>query len=255
MKTTTIDVGQIYDVLDPLLVEKRLLRLPGVTSVGVNIASGTATIGFDETHTTIEAIQADLIACGFHCRGEVVPRHLCVPNDTTFPPAQPAASHHGSHLASQRHGSTNEGNGPGKAPAMSHDAMAHEMGHGDGMDMQAMVRDMRNRFWVALIFSVPIFLLQPMGMDFLRIDPPFGLNREILLFVFASAAILYPSWPFVVAAVRALRNGVLNMAVLVLLSVGTGYIFSVGSTFFFEGQQFYEAVAVLLVFILLGHWL
>ncbi|HWJ76056.1 MAG TPA: heavy metal translocating P-type ATPase [Kaistia sp.] len=255
MKTTTIDVGQLYDVLDPLLVEKRLLRLPGVASVGVNIASGTATIGFDETQTTIEAIQADLIACGFHCRGEVVPRHLCVPNDTTFPPAQPAASHHGSHLASQRHGSTNEGNGPGKAPAMSHDAMAHEMGHGDGMDMQAMVRDMRNRFWVALIFSVPIFLLQPMGMDFLRIDPPFGLNREILLFVFASAAILYPSWPFVVAAVRALRNGVLNMAVLVLLSVGTGYIFSVGSTFFFEGQQFYEAVAVLLVFILLGHWL
>jgi len=255
VKTTTIDVGQLYDVLDPLLVEKRLLRLPGVASVGVNIASGTATIGFDETQTTIEAIQADLIACGFHCRGEVVPRHLCVPNDTTFPPAQPAASHHGSHLASQRHGSTNEGNGPGKAPAMSHDAMAHEMGHGDGMDMQAMVRDMRNRFWVALIFSVPIFLLQPMGMDFLRIDPPFGLNREILLFVFASAAILYPSWPFVVAAVRALRNGVLNMAVLVLLSVGTGYIFSVGSTFFFEGQQFYEAVAVLLVFILLGHWL
>jgi Cu2+-exporting ATPase len=45
------------------------------------------------------------------------------------------------------------------------------------------------------------------------------------------------------------------MAVLVVLSVGTGYVFSVGSTFFFPGVQFYEAVAVLLVFILLGHWL
>jgi Cu2+-exporting ATPase len=45
------------------------------------------------------------------------------------------------------------------------------------------------------------------------------------------------------------------MAVLVVLSVGTGYLFSVGSTFLFEGQQFYEAAAVLLVFILLGHWL
>ena len=32
-------------------------------------------------------------------------------------------------------------------------------------------------------------------------------------------------------------------------------MFSVGSTFFFPGVQFYEAVAVLLVFILLGHWL
>jgi len=66
---------------------------------------------------------------------------------------------------------------------------------------------------------------------------------------------IYPVWPFIVGAVRALRNGILNMAVLVLLSVGTGYLFSVGATFFFKGEQFYEASAVLLVFILLGHWL
>ena len=45
------------------------------------------------------------------------------------------------------------------------------------------------------------------------------------------------------------------MAVLVVLSVGTGYLFSVGATFFFPSVQFYEAGAVLLVFILLGHWL
>ena len=36
--------------------------------------------------------------------------------------------------------------------------MAHEMGHGAGMTMDAMVRDMRNRFLVALVFAVPIFL-------------------------------------------------------------------------------------------------
>src|SRR6266852_4149181 len=58
-----------------------------------------------------------------------------------------------------------------------------------------------------------------------------------------------------VGAVRALRNGILNMAVLVVLSVGTGYLFSVGATFFFKGDQFYEASALLLVFVLLGHWL
>jgi len=45
------------------------------------------------------------------------------------------------------------------------------------------------------------------------------------------------------------------MAVLIVLSVGVGYVFSVGATFVFAGAQFYEAVAVLLVFILLGHWL
>nr|WP_232512426.1 copper-translocating P-type ATPase [Novosphingobium sp. PP1Y] len=133
--------------------------------------------------------------------------------------------------------------------------MAHEMGHGAGMDMAAMARDMRNRFFISLIFGLPIFGLSPMGMDRPLLTPPFGLDLNITLFLLASAAILYPVWPFVVAAIRALRNGVLNMAVLVLLSVGTGYLFSVGTTFFFEGQQFYEASAVLLVFILLGHWL
>jgi len=135
------------------------------------------------------------------------------------------------------------------------DAMAREMGHGGGMDMQAMVRDMRNRFWIALGFSLPIFAFSPMGMDFIKIPPPFGLRLDVVLFVLASAAILYPVWPFIVAAYRALRSGVANMAVLVVLSVGTGYLFSVGSTFFYGGQQFYEASAILLVFILLGHWL
>jgi P-type Cu2+ transporter len=118
------------------------------------------------------------------------------------------------------------------------------------MDMQDMVRDMRNRFWISLVFSLPIFLYSPMGMRFAPLTPPFGLSLNVFLFFLASAAILYPVWPFVVAAYRALRNGVLNMAVLVILSVGTGYLFSVGATFFFDGPQFYEASAVLLVFIL-----
>jgi Cu2+-exporting ATPase len=129
------------------------------------------------------------------------------------------------------------------------------MGHGAGMDMQAMVRDMRNRFWICLAFSVAVFVYSPMGGFFTPPAPPFGLSLDVWLFVLASIAVLYPSWPFVVAAWRAVTNGVLNMAVLVVLSVGTGYLFSVGATLWFRGAQFYEAVAVLLVFILLGHWL
>ena len=77
----------------------------------------------------------------------------------------------------------------------------------------------------------------------------------MFLFFLASAAILYPVWPFVVGAIRALRNGVLNMAVLVVLSVGTGYLFSVGATFFFRVSSFTKHPLCLLVFILLGHWL
>jgi Cu2+-exporting ATPase len=134
------------------------------------------------------------------------------------------------------------------------DATAHEMGHSEGHDMKSMARDMRNRFWIALAFSLPVFAYSPMGLPF-TLKPPFGIELNLFLFPFASAAILYPVWPFLVAAFRAIRSGVANMAVLVLLSVGTGYLFSVGATFIWGGQQFYEASSLLLVFILLGHWL
>ena len=273
MATTILEVGGMLSILDPQGVEKQLKRMPGVYVVTVNITAGTAAIKYDETVTNAEALRAKIIECGFHCRGEVLPNHVCAPSGEAALRKIGHGTHaqHMSHAAQTAHASGHTGHAETTAPrlsephlaharpvapspAMSHD-MAHEMGHGAGMDMQAMVRDMRNRFWISLIFSVPIFAFSPMGMDFVRLKPPFGLDLNILLFFLASAAILYPAWPFVVAAVRALRNGVLNMAVLVLLSVGTGYLFSVGATFFFEGQQFYEASAVLLVFILLGHWL
>ncbi len=139
-------------------------------------------------------------------------------------------------------------------PAMS-EGMAREMGHGGNQDLPAMVRDMRNRFWICLAFSVPIFVYSPMGKLFPPPAPPFDLALNRWLFFLASSAILYPIWPFVVAAWRAVKTGTLNMAVLIILSVGTGYLFSVGATFLFKSGQFFEAAAVLLVFILLGHWL
>jgi len=230
MKTATLDAGGMLSMLDYQAVEKQLGRMPGVQRATASIASNSATVEYDETITSVAALKDKINECGFHCTGQIMPKHVC-----ELRPGMPAAAQ------------------PPAAPT-AHD-MAHEMGHGAGMDMQAMVRDMRNRFWISLVFSVPIFAYSPMGMDFVRLNPPFGMDLNLLLFFLASAAIIYPVWPFVVGAVRALRNGVLNMAVLVLLSVGTGYLFSVGATFFFKGEQFYEASAVLLVFILLGHWL
>ncbi len=175
------------------------------------------------------------------------------PKSAPAAPAAPVVDPHKGHKGHEGH-TMPDATHPGPQPAMSSD-MAHEMGH-SGKDLPAMVRDMRNRFWICLIFTVPIFVYAPMGDFFKPPSPPFGLELNLWLFFFASAAILYPSWPFFVSAWRALMKGTLGMAALIVLSVGTGYIFSVGTTFFFkDGGQFFEAAAVLLVFILLGHWL
>jgi Cu2+-exporting ATPase len=114
-----------------------------------------------------------------------------------------------------------------------------DMGHGAGGDMQAMVRDMRNRFVVALVFAIPVFLYSQMGTMFgAALQPPFGLERTSS-FIVATLAIISPDGRST-SQHSALRNGVLNMAVLVLMSVGTGYVFSIAATFWFDGEQFYR---------------
>ncbi len=240
MKSVVVDVTGLVSALSAAGVEKRLRGVPGVTQAQVNYVAGNATVSYDEGVADLAAIRDAVRACGYHCAGEVTPRHVCEPE------APPAGTH--------RHGAADEAHADHGDGAADTRDMAHDMGHGGG-DMQAMVRDMRNRFWLAFVFTIPIFVYSPMGGMFTPPAPPFGLRLEVWLFLLGSIAVLWPSWPFFVAAWRALRNGVLNMAVLVVLSVGTGYLFSVGATFFFDGVQFYEAVAVLLVFILLGHWL
>jgi Cu2+-exporting ATPase len=234
MNTATLEVKGLFEELDHLGVEKRIGALPGVMHAHANPATSSVTVHYDQAVTNAEALREAVRECGYHCRGEVQPAHQC-----KFAEPDPHAAH-AKHAAQ-----------PG-----SKDEMAHDMGHGAGMDMAGMVRDMRNRFFVALTFSIPLFLWMPMGLPLPTPPVPFGLRMDQWLFILATGAVVWPSWPFWIAAWRALGNGVLNMAVLVVLSVGTGYIFSVASTFFFRGEvQFYEAVSVLLVFILLGHWL
>ncbi|PWB64257.1 MAG: copper-translocating P-type ATPase [Bradyrhizobiaceae bacterium] len=249
MKTVNIRVGDIFTGLDHLAVEKHLRHRPGVAAAAMNPGGDSVSVTYDESQTSVDAIEAAVEECGFHCRGQALPRHLCAPSHAD----------HRTHAAGVPQDTRAEHREVPGAPAARHARagehdMHDDMGHAGG-DMQAMVRDMRRRFFVALVFATPVFLYSPMGTMSEGLTPPFGIDRNLFLFVMASGAIIYPGWPFYVAAVRALRNGVLNMAVLVLLSVGTGYLFSVGVTFFFEGEQFFEAAAVLLVFILLGHWL
>ena len=275
MKTSVIAVHDLLSVLTVDEVEERIVKVPGVESATVNHAAENATVRYDETLLDVAAIKALVHQRGHQSAGESRPRHVtehepasegavvatqqAVPAAASTPdvavpkastvmpaavptPADPAAGGHEGHAA---HG--------GQSPMPA--SMAYEMGHG-GDDMAAMVRDMRNRFLICLVFTVPIFVYAPMGGLFKPPTPPFGLRLDLWLFFLASAAILYPSWTFFVSAWRALRKRTLSMAVLVVLSVGTGYLFSVGSTFFFKGGgQFFEAASVLLVFILLGQWL
>jgi Cu2+-exporting ATPase len=135
---------------------------------------------------------------------------------------------------------------------------AEAMGHGGhaGMSMESMVHDMRNRFLVAMVLSVPILLWSSIGRNVLHfnVPAPFGLRDDIFQLVLSLPVVFYSSWIFFDGAVRALRNRTLDMMVLVAVAIGAGWIYSVAVTVTGGGDVFYEAASVLATFVLLGHW-
>ena len=232
-----------------------LRRLHGVHRVEASPVSGSVTVTYDPAEISRETIEQTIRECGYHCRGEVMPNHLCAvagsPNDDDSGHTHDAYVRHAEPVtaAAVRHHEEEP------APGMAH--MAHEMGHGAGMSMDEMVRDMRTRFLVTIAFGIAVTLYSPIGTEVfrLRLPTPFGLSNDLLMFLLATPAVLWGGQMFFVGAWRALKRRTLDMSVLVALSVGAGYLFSVAATFFFRGEVFYEAAVVLLAFILFGHWM
>src|SRR5260370_27933990 len=80
MKTATLNVGGMVSMLDYQAVEKQLGRIPGVQRATVSIASNSATVEFDETVTGVPALKDKVNECGFHCTGQIMPKHVREPH-------------------------------------------------------------------------------------------------------------------------------------------------------------------------------
>jgi Cu2+-exporting ATPase len=267
---------------DPLCaqgVEKKLLALPGVRHAHTNAVNGTTTVQYDEKSVTLADMEAVIDDCGLRCHGESLPLHYGGHVVHSKPAAADRDEKSRENDATD-HAATEQMVDEYAGHEMDHAAMehmadehaGHEMTHDDdetgvmdhsahgghaGMTMDDMARDMRNRFLVSLLLTIPIFLYSPLFTRFFDIDfpVPFGMRTEVLAFILTTVVVLYGGKPFFVGARNGLRAGVLNMSVLVSLSVLAGYIFSVAATFLFEGEVFYEAAAMLVTFVLFGHWM
>ena len=124
------------------------------------------------------------------------------------------------------------------------------------MSMAEMVRDMRNRFILAAVLSVPILLWSPIGREVIGFEAaaPFGLRDDVFSLLLSLPVVFYSAWIFFDGAWRALRARTLDMMVLVAVAVGAGWLYSLGVTLTGGGEVFYEAATVLTAFVLLGHW-
>ncbi|HYO04248.1 MAG TPA: heavy metal translocating P-type ATPase [Mycobacterium sp.] len=239
-ETTVLDVRGLRRASSIAVVQATLLRRPGVTSVDANAMNQTATVVYDPAQTSVAELSRWVRDCGFHCAGRSVPDHVCDPMAEPTGHDSPTPAEHSRPAAG--------------VARSSQDMMGHGGGH--GMSMDGMVRDMRNRFLVALALSIPIMLWSPMGRDMLgfAVPAPFGLRDDVFTLILSLPVVFYSAWIFFDGAYRALKARTLDMMVLVAVAVGTGWLYSVGVTLTGGGDVFYEAATMLTTFVLLGHW-
>jgi Cu2+-exporting ATPase len=231
--TTVLHVGGVQYASEKAIVEGVLGRRPGVLAVEANPVAQTATVTFDPQVTSVAELRRWVEDCGYHCAGQSVPGHVCDP------------------MVSPDHG-------PHDHAAVERSDKAHGHGHGGhaGMSMASMERDMRNRFLVALVFTIPIVAWSMVGTKLFgtELATPFGIDREVWQLLLSLPVVLWASSIFFIGALAALRARTLDMMVLVAVAIGVGWLYSVAATFFIEGEVFYEAAGMLATFVLLGHW-
>ena len=123
--------------------------------------------------------------------------------------------------------------------------------------------DMTRRFWIALALTVPVFVLE-MGQHVLGLNLVGQPWSNWLQFIFATPAVLWAGWPFIVRADQSILTRNLNMFTLIAMGTVVAWAYSAFATIAphllphqFHGHDgavavYFEAAAVITVLALLG---
>lgn len=126
--------------------------------------------------------------------------------------------------------------------------------------------DFRRRFWIGLVLTLPVFLLEMGAHVFgLHFTGP-HLSNWIQL-AFGTPVVLWAGWPFFERAWFSVKHRSLNMFTLIAMGTGVAWVYSVVATIApglfpdtFKGTEgavavYFEAAAVIVVLVLLGQLL
>ncbi|MDD2551079.1 MAG: copper-translocating P-type ATPase, partial [Dysgonamonadaceae bacterium] len=133
----------------------------------------------------------------------------------------------------------------------------NEHEHHDHTDHhRMMIKDFKRRFWISLIFTLPILALSPMVQDLFGFEFSFlGETDKYILFGLSSIVFFYGGWPFLKGIVDELKQKQPGMMTLIAVAITVAWGYSTATTFGLEGSSFFWELATLVDIMLLGHWI
>jgi Cu2+-exporting ATPase len=277
LKTATLPVKGLNFAGCAREIEKNLSKLDGIALVEASYVTQTVTVTFDETRLSDAQLMELIKDCGFLCgdpwsetsdpalSAQLSTLQAKMPEAEHMPVIEHGDGHHPA-LVSQPTAPPTAPPIEGMEHRMAEAAPAHAMAGMGPMEhdmsdpamAKQMEADMRTRFFVSLVLTIPVVLYSPLGVNLFKVHlpTPFGINPDWVLLILATPVVWWGGWIFHSGAWRALRNRTLDMNVLVSLGVLVAYFFSVFVTFFApQVETSYDAAAMLVTFVLFGHWM
>jgi P-type Cu2+ transporter len=253
---------QVLDLRCPACaehIERDLLQADGIERAEVDYADDRARVTYDEAQLDASRIRDLIAARGYSCAMDGAEPELAegrrsaaqLGHDTQLAPICCGTKH--DRMQYEMPHSVAEHAHDSVEPTDEHAGMDHDMSN--PKVALAMERDMRRRFFVALVLSIPVFLLSPVTTDFFGLEIIDSQSVRSWLMLFLSAPVVfYAGWIFIGGAYTSLRSRALNMSVLIAVGVLAAWSFSALITVI-GGETFYEAAVLLVTFVLFGHWM
>lgn len=134
-----------------------------------------------------------------------------------------------------------------------HEKHGHEK-HDHRDHHRQMIKDFKQRFYIALIVSIPIIILSPMIQDWFNFEITFTGDTALLL-ILSTFIYFYGGWPFLSGLINEVKQKTPGMMTLIALAISVAYIYSVATVFFLTGDDFFWELATLIAIMLLGHYI
>ena len=124
-------------------------------------------------------------------------------------------------------------------------------------DHQAMmIADFRRRFWVSLVFTIPVVLLAQDVQQLLGVRETLRFTGEsFAAWALSSVVYFYGGYPFLRGFISEVRARTPGMMILIAVAITVAYVYSSAVVFGLSGTYFFWELATLVSIMLLGHWI
>ena len=119
-----------------------------------------------------------------------------------------------------------------------------------------MIQDLKKRFWISLILTIPILILSPTIQELMGLGESLRFPGDLyILFFLSSIVYFYGGYPFFKGFYNQIKSRIPGMDTLISVAITSAYLYSSAVVFGLMGEVFFWELATLIDIMLIGHWL